>query len=100
MLEAIKNKILSKEILLSPKKLSALKEVVVEAIETDIGSETAAILARRFVQARENIETSVLPEELLENPPISSRYDNLYVFIPKAENWEEVHVWVNGLLNN
>jgi anionic cell wall polymer biosynthesis LytR-Cps2A-Psr (LCP) family protein len=105
LLAAMKDKVLSTDVLLSLKTLLELKDVAIRHIETDIDSSAAAILARRAYQARENVNSHVLPEEYLVNPPKSLRYDNLYVFIPKAEsspgtplNWSEVHEWVECVL--
>lgn len=95
---AIKNKVLSAEILLSPKKLSSLLRVARNSIETDIESSTSAILLRRLVQARETISSFVIGEDFLVNPPLLPRYDYLYVFIPKEEDWGKVHQWVKQTL--
>jgi hypothetical protein len=73
-------------------------DVVRESVETDIDASVGAILARRLVQTRKQIESHVLSDDLLINPPIQYRYDNLYVFIPKAGNWEEVHSWIEDVL--
>ena len=97
---AIKEKVLSKEILFSPKKLKALKNAVLESTQTDIPPNAAAILARRTLQAKDAVESSILPEELLINPPKSLKYDNLYVFIPKDNSWDGIHKWIKCTLNS
>jgi LCP family protein required for cell wall assembly len=99
LISAIKQRILSKDILLSPKKLLQLKTSAGKYVETDLDAEAVAVLARRIFNARENIGSYVLTEELLENPPASKTYDNLYVFVPKNSSWDEVHIWVDCLLN-
>jgi len=75
-----------------------LQEKVSESIETDIPAPAGAILARRFIQSKENITSKVLAEDLLINPSTSPKYDNLYVFIPKIEDWSEVQTWVQCVL--
>lgn len=113
VLETIKKKALSRQILLSPKKIINLINVVLESLETDIDPSAAAILARRVLEARDDVYSHVLPESLLENPPKSPRYDNLYIFIPKedpstapskggqaGQAWDEVHKWVECVLEN
>ena len=100
VLGAIRQKVLSREILLSPKKIIAILDVFRKTVETDIDPSAAAILARRAVSARENIYSHVLLEKFLINPPVSRRYDNLYVFVPKDETWGEVQVWVECVLKN
>lgn len=108
VLSAIKNKVSSREIIFSPKKLLNLKDSVLSAIETDITSSEGAVLARKVFNARENLTQHVLPEDFLENPPKMARYDNLYVFIPKNDDpslesdkdWSKVHDWVSCILEN
>ncbi len=106
VIEAVKKKALSKEILFSPKKLFALRDAVNASLETDLTPEAEAILARRMLQTHFNPKTHVLPEELLENPPKLPKYDNLYVFIPKGsstvvgvkEDWSKVHEWIKCVI--
>jgi LCP family protein required for cell wall assembly len=100
VLQAIKKKLLTTEVLLSPAKIKSLTKIVSEYIETDISPETAAIMARRILQSRNSITSHVIPEDLLDRPDYSSEYDNLYVFIPKGGNWGEIHRWVADVLNN
>lgn len=108
VIEAIKNKVLTKEILTSPKKLIALKNAVLESIETDLTPQEAAVLARHLLSARKNISTHILPEELLYRPPYTPEYDNLYVFVPKlidkenpsGRSWSKVHDWVSCVLTD
>ena len=106
VITAIKDKMLAREVIMSPKTLFAIKDVLSEYTETDIDSSAAAVIARRIFQSRNSMGTHLLPEKLLVNPPKSPRYDNLYVFIPKAEDpstgsgqgWSEVHEWVECVL--
>ena len=98
VIAAIKKKVLGKDVLLSPKKLLALLEVAKRHVETDITGSAAAVIARRATQAKDKISSFVLPDKFLLNPPKSLRYDNLYVFIPKPGDWNEVHLWVECIL--
>jgi LCP family protein required for cell wall assembly len=106
VISAIKDKVLNRKILFSPRKLLELKKAVEDSSETDINSSTGAILARRFFSVRDTIDSHIMPEDLLERPPYSPMYDNLYVFIPKVEDpddvtersWSEVHTWVECIL--
>lgn len=98
VISAIKTKILSREILLSPKTLLKLKDTILKNIETDINPEAAAVLARSYVNSKGNTKSFVLPENLLDRPPYSPKFDNLYVFLPKKDDWNDwsdVHSWVN-----
>lgn len=100
VITALKDKILSREVLLMPKKLFSLKDAILDSTETDIDSSAAAIIARRALNARNNVASYVIPEEFLENPPISPRYDNLYVFIPASGDWSRLQEWVECVLEN
>jgi len=97
---AIKDSILKKDILLSPKKILNLVKIGREYIETDFGADALSVLARRFIQSKGNIKSFVLPEEMLINPPKLLRYDNLYVFIPKGGDWFTIHEWVGENLKD
>jgi hypothetical protein len=79
---------------LTPKKLLSIKDTLSKYTETDIDSSAAAVLSRRILQSRNNVSSYLLPDVFLENPPKLSKYDNLYVFIPRAEDWSEIHSWV------
>ena len=94
VLLSIRQKVLTPMVLTSPRKLLAIWKTVRDSVETDISASEGAILLRRVLAGREKFETHVLAEELLTHPPISPRYDNQYVFIPKAGDWSEIHRWV------
>jgi LCP family protein required for cell wall assembly len=98
VIEAVKNKIISKDVLLSPKILLQIKNVALAHIEEDIGPSAAAVLTRYIFNARKNIKYYVLDPELLINPPKSPDYDNLYVLIPKDQDWSKMREWVEEKL--
>lgn len=99
VIQAIKEKVLSSQILLNPVKIWNLYQVTVKNIETDIPLSADTILARRVADVRGNVSSYVLPEELLYNPPISARYDFQYVFIPKAGDWSQVQDFIRKSLS-
>jgi len=94
VLLAIRQKIMSARVLLSPKKVLAIWKVARDSLETDITPAEAAVLLRRALTAKETLKNYVLDEGLLTHPPISPRWDNQYVFIPKDDNWDKVRDWV------
>lgn len=105
VIDALKSKLLSRGVVLSPRKLLRIKEILENYVETDIGSNEAAILARYALGSRDRVSSEVIPEDLLVNPEISPRYDELYVFIPKGDDpetpeneWDVVHEWVESVL--
>lgn len=99
IISALIKKVLSSDTLFDFKKISTVKRIIMNSIETDIDAEAAVILGRRFLQTRNRMKSYLIPEELLVNPPISRTYDNQYVFIPKAGDWQEVQTWLAGLLD-
>jgi len=99
VINAIKEKMVSSETVLSPSKLVSIKSVLSKNTETDIDPSAAAILARRIFHSRNDVSSHLIPEEFIENPPKSQKYDNLYVFVPKEGGWGEVHSWVKCVLS-
>src|SRR3972149_3509110 len=67
-------------------------------MERDMGGPAAAILVRRLLEPRDKVKQQVVSEEFLTNPPISPRYDNQYVFIPKSGDWAPLHSWISCLV--
>ena len=91
---AVKNTILSSKTLFNPRKIWGIWNVLKDTVETNFDESSAVIVARKIFDAREDIKSSVIPEDFLINPPVSSRYDNQYVFIPKNNNWDGVQNWI------
>ncbi|QQS39016.1 LCP family protein [Candidatus Woesebacteria bacterium] len=105
IIKSIEEKVLSKEILLSPKKIRSLIDIVTYHTQTTLDPSALAILARRIYEAQDDMSTNVIPEDLLINPQISPDYDNLYVFTPRIITedgkfvWNEVHTWADCQIN-
>jgi len=93
---ALLERVFSPEILLSPEKLLGLREITNRLVERDIKDGELAAIARTTLEARGRLKAHSLDERLLVNPPISPKYDNLYVFIPKGEGWEDTHQWIQN----
>ncbi len=100
VISGIKNKVLSPEVVLNPGKIKTLLTVLMDSIETDIPEKIAGSLARKAFDSRNNINSVVIPEEVLIHPPTPKTYDNQYVLIPKAGNgkWEDINTWVAQIL--
>ncbi len=96
VLSAIKQKVLSKDVLLHPKVLINLWNDVWAMIETDIPENAIPVLARIGLDSINNFSTNVLPEDLLINPPTQPKYDNLYVFISKNGDWKKVQEFIKN----
>ncbi len=97
VITALKNKVFSPAVLIHPKKALAVWQSVKNSVETDLTRDELVILARQFLRARNNVSSYVLPEDLLVVPPKSLKYDNLYVFIPRAQDFSEIHTWVDSV---
>jgi len=95
---AVKKKVLSFSTIFSPKRIWGVWQILSSSIETDMDLSGGAILLRRIFDSRNVIKNMVLSEDLLIHPPISSLYDNQYVFIPKAGDWSQVQSWVTEIL--
>jgi len=94
---AIKDKILSKEFLLSPKKAIQLFKLITLNIQTDIPKEKYWQLLKAGLKIR-NIKTTTINSNYLINPPISKKYDNQWVLVPKSGNWSEIQEYIKKFL--
>lgn len=101
VISAIENKAIDPKIFLNIKKDLVIWKVVMSSIETDINGESGSILARKAFDSMSSITKYIIPENILVNPPTSSKFDNQYVFVPKlgSGKWEEVHNWVKSIVN-
>lgn len=97
---AIKQKILSWEILTKPKKLIQLIKLGFLNIETDFPQQELPSLIKSFLKiGGKNIKTFVLNDNLLINPKNSKqKYQNQWVLIPKNNDWNEVQEYIQKLL--
>ncbi len=100
IVQAILEKTLTLEVLTSSTKLGALIKIAEDNIETDIKPTEAATIGRYLVNARNNMKSYGIPQDLLLNPTPTSKYLNQFVFIPKKglADWSEVHKWVETVL--
>jgi LCP family protein required for cell wall assembly len=100
VVDAILKKILSKEVVLTPKISLRLLEDLNNYLKRDFDDQTAVILARVIFNSRNSIKRYTIPDELLLSPPISSAYDQQKVLIPSLGNgkWQAIHDWVSQTL--
>ena len=100
VIKAIINSLQKREFWSSFDKVKNIANLVFKYVETDIDTRTMVALSRQFLAARSNIKNEVLPKDLFIVPLKSSKYDNLYVFVPKEGSFDEVHKWVDNFLSN
>jgi len=96
---AAKNTLLNPKNFLNPKKIWGIWKILKITVETNIDESSGVIIARKIFDSRKDIGLSVIPEDYLTNPAISSKYDNQYVFIPKDNSWNEIKIWIEDFLN-
>lgn len=96
VIEAIKEKVLSKEILLNPKKMQEIYNITNSHIETDLDRNSLLILGRLIFESKDNIDFISIPESFLEVSQNLKKYDYQYIFIPKSGNWIEFQEWVTN----
>ena len=100
VIDAIKNKLIDKSTYANPKKDLAILRVILNSVQTDLDYPTAAIIARRVYDSKNSVGNYLIPDTMLINPPVSSKYDMQSVFIPKEGNgkWQNINAWVEGIL--
>lgn len=105
---AVKEKVLSTDFLLSPKKVSQMLTIIGASVETDIPESHLGGFGKLVLQAKNaGMRSAVLsdiykPGEkdgFLINPPISALYENQYVLMPRANTWQPAQEWIDCLLS-
>lgn len=100
LLLGIKKKVFSPEFLLKPGNLLQFFKLLKSDVKFYIPQEKIWELIRVFLRVRKGkIKTAVLNSNYLINPSQKEKYNNQWVLIPKKGNWEEIHEYVNSLLN-
>ncbi|HEX6976931.1 MAG TPA: LCP family protein [Patescibacteria group bacterium] len=94
VIKAIMEKTLSPATFLSPSKITSLVAILNSSVETDMAAAKAAVVGRYVVDARNNIVTHAVPEELLAEGPKSYLYGYQFVFLPKKGDWSDLQKWV------
>lgn len=98
VIEAVKKKLLSKEIVLNPKKLETLYEVFITHLETNMDQNMMMAIARFAVESKFTVSFLTIPENILEVSQNDKKYDKQYVFIPKSGSWKEFQEWIQSNL--
>ncbi len=101
VISAIESKIMDPKVFLNLNKDFEIWKTVTKSMETDINLESAAVLARKTLPGLRLVNKYLIPDTMLVNPPISTKYDKQYVFVPKAGNgnWKEINEWAKDILN-
>jgi len=102
LLLALKKKILTPKFIFNFQRIEQLVNLLNENIKTDIAQEDYDDLIKIGLKIKKSkIRTEVLNDGYLINPPPSKeKYDNQWVLVPATENWDEIHQYVESLLQN
>lgn len=100
VIAAIKEKLLSKEVILNPNRIKVLYEVFMSHIETNIDKKTILRLFRFSIESKFNVNFLSIPEDMLIVSQNDKKYDRQYVFVPKSGTWEELQEWIKFNLSN
>lgn len=98
VIAAIKNKILSRDVLFRFDILSNLYKVVLSHVETDIDLNAAAGLVRDSYKFKDNVHFINFPENLIKASQNNKKYDFQYVFIPVDKDWSKLKEFISSNL--
>ena len=93
-------KITSPTVFTSPMRMNRLYYIFYEDVETDLEKKQLAAFIRLIFNYKNAIYTHSIPKESLVVPEKSPEYDDLYVFIPKGDSWEEIQEWFGEIITN
>ncbi|MEK7472413.1 MAG: LCP family protein [Patescibacteria group bacterium] len=96
VIEAIKQKLFSKDVILNPFILKNLYEITISHLETDIDKTTLFSLVRFLFESKNNIIFLNIPDEVIEISQNNKKYDYQYVFVPKSGSWKELQEWITN----
>lgn len=91
VIEAIKNRLLSKEVVFKLSIWKKLVGVVQNNLETDLTPRQIFDLGLKVIHLRGAITSVSIPDGYLVNPPILLKYDRQYVFVPVS--WVDFQQW-------
>lgn len=98
VISAVREKLLSKKVLLNPKMIKNLYDISVAHVKTNIDQKKAIALLRFIFESRDNISFLTIPEEFLKISQNEKKYDRQYVFVPKLGTWKELQDWIAKII--
>lgn len=99
VMKAIRAKLLSPRIILSPSKIEGLYQTLDTLVERDITNNQAALIVKNIIIKRNLVQSSgVLPRDLFTVPQ-AWQYNGQYVLIPEDGSFLAVHKYIDDLLN-
>lgn len=104
VIEAVKDKLLSMRSIKDIKTFLKLQSIFESEVETNIDRRVYGVLARIVFESKDSVTDIPFFQDLLKLAPRSTKYDNLYTFIPEGvkedDDWSKVHFWTECVLNN
>lgn len=112
VLVAVKNKLLSTQLLLNQSKLGQLQNILGQSLETDIDQTLYSAFARIAIDLPSyNLQSQTIPtylpaekgnvaseSALLINPEISRQHDYQWVLTPTTGNFQDIHAYIQCLI--
>ncbi|MEK7168740.1 MAG: LCP family protein [Patescibacteria group bacterium] len=95
VIEAVKEKLLSTDVILNPNTIKKIYDMAISHTETDINIKDGLSIVRFMFESRENISFSSIPEDMLIVSQNDKKYDRQYVFLPASGRWKEVQEWLS-----
>jgi polyisoprenyl-teichoic acid--peptidoglycan teichoic acid transferase len=99
VIQAVKAKVLTPEIILNPKKVLALKELAQKTIKIDFPENLFPVITRTLILASGKTPQTGSISDFLVNPSIQ-RYGGQYVLIPEGNNWSQIHQFIACHVND
>lgn len=101
VIEAIKNKLIFFIKTLDVAQYKKLYNFFDNSIKRDITNQQLAIIAKNIILNKNFKQIKItLNESLFENPPISYKYNNLWVLIPKNNDYSTLYKYIQCQLKN
>lgn len=101
LLLAIKNKVLTPKYLLNFGKVNQIIRVLNENIETDFPGSKYMDLVKTGLRFRsEKLKMTAVNDNLLVTPPLSAKYDNQWVLVPRGGDFKEIQSYIEEFLSH
>lgn len=94
VIEAVKEKLLSTDVILNPNTIKKIYDMAISHTETDINIKDGLSIVRFMFESRENISFFSIPEDMLTVSQNDKKYDRQYVFLPASGRWKEIQEWL------
>lgn len=101
VVKALRQKVISTEVLSNPTRLSKLYELVQLAVKTDITPDLYPATVKLGLKVyKSGLRTTVLSEpDLLYNPPLSPLFDHQWVLLPRNDDPKIIADYVDKFIN-